>query len=437
MATPRRGPELPGPEQKLLYAESGNSCAFPGCGEVLTRVDSLTGEAVNLGEAAHIVAAERQGPRGREPIGEADRDRRAANRILLCPTHHTMIDRRPLIYTVEVLRQMKSDHRERVSASAPIVNPLAAQHELERVQTSLLPVVGLPTHVECASLRDASLSEGDIARRLTYPERSHRIVYPFIVRENRLWTFSRLRQQSHPFVELLEDDAEAIRLSDLVSTDEGHRRVVALLNRAVGRHLGMRGVRFDRDHQRYWFLPDRDRSTGEIRERSYQYGTKTGRNVSRHVVHHAHRRSGEAKEEWYHEAARLRFERFGPSWFLTIRPEFHLTLDGETPMPSHRIGRKITRKKSHLYNDGYLDRLWFWKHFLADGGPRLAIKAGEQSILVDSLYATTDVSWPGVPGDLLVIKSERAGETLFTLEDFSDEDTDEDWWDDDDEDDVA
>jgi hypothetical protein len=430
VATPHRRPDLSGPELKLLYAESGNCCAFPPCRTILTRIDGSTGEA------AHIVAAERQGPRGREPIDEVERDRRASNRVLLCPTHHTLVDSRPLVYTVEVLRKLKLDHSARVSAQSQGFEPVEVGCQAERLQSSLLPVVGLPAQVESASLRDASLSEGDVARQLTYPPESRGLVYPFIVRENRLWTFSRLRQKAHPFVKLLENDVESIDVTALASTDEGHRRVIALLNRAIGRHLGMRGVRFDREHQRYWFMPDRDRDTGDIRERSYTYETKTGRNLSRHVVHHAHRRSGEAKEEWYHEAARLRFERFGPAWFLTVRPEFHLTSDGEMPMPSHRIGRKITRKKSHLYNDAYLDRLWLWKHFLADGGPRLAIKAGEQSILVDSLFATADVSWPGVPGDSLLIKSERAAETLFTLEDLVDEESDEDWWDDDDEDDI-
>ena len=373
------------------------------------------------------MAAGRQGPRGREPIADTERDRRASNRILLCPNHHTLIDKAPLIYTVEVLRQMKADHRGRVSMPPPCHLPPALT--LERVQTTLLPVIGLPTHVESASLRDASLSEGEIARQLTYPSKSRGIVYPFLVRESRLWTFSRLRQRAHPFVKMLNDDTEAIELTDLASSDEeGHRRVVALLNRAVGRHLGMRGVRFDRDHHRYWFMPVRDIHSGEIRERSYRYETKTGRNVTRDVVHHAHRRTGEPKDEWYHEAARLRFERFGPSWFLTVRPEFHLTLDGQTPMPSHRIGRKVTRKKSHLYNDGYLDRLWFWKHFLADGGPRMVIKTGEQSILVDSLFTSADVCWPGVPGDSLAVKSERAGETLFTLADLSDDETEDEWW---------
>lgn len=421
----------------MLYAESGNRCAFPKCGEILTMVDEASGLAINVGEAAHIVAAERQGPRGREPVDETERDKRASNRLLLCPTHHTLVDKRPLTYTVEVLRQMKRDHVDSLRSSPISRAALVMLDSSERLQTSLLPVVGLPVVVESASLLNPSLSEGEVARRLTYPRRSQGIVFPFIVRENRLWTFSHLRQRGHPFGELLDGDVEEVGLTDLASEEEGHRRVVALLNRALGRHLGMRGVRFDREHQRYWFVPNRDRDTGAISERSYTYVTKTGRNMARPTVHHARRRSGEFKEEWYHEAARLRFERFNQSWFLTVRPEFHLTLDGETPMQAHRVGRKVTRKKSHLYNDGYLDRLWFWKHFLADGGPRLAIKAGEQSILVDALYATTDVAWPGVPADSVAIKADRVGETLFTIADFSDDDGDDEYWDEADEDDDA
>lgn len=435
MATPSSRSDLLDSERNLLYADSGNECAFPGCGAVLVKPGEGTRKAVNVGEAAHIVASSRQGPRGGIPLEDHERDSRASNRILLCPTHHTEVDKQPLVYTVEVLRQMKEDH-ERRHRKQPRRAALVMR-EPERLHSSLLPVAGLPVAVESASIRDEKKTEGEIASSLKYPKSSHGIVFPFIVRDHRLWTFSRLRQNQHPFQPVIDSDIEEIDLIDLASTEEGHRRVVALLNRALGRHLGMRGIRFDREHQRYWFMANRDYDTGEISGRSYRYTTKTGRSQEKPVVHHAHRRTGEPKNEWYHEAARLRFERFGSAWFLTVRPEFHITIDGVQPLPSHRIGRKVTRKKSHIYNDGYLDRLWFWKEFLSGGGPRLAIKAGEQSILVDAIYATTEVIWPGVPGDVLDVKNDQANETLFTIADLMDEEGDEDWWDDDDEADAS
>lgn len=435
VAAPQARSDLPDPERNLLYADSGNECAFPGCGERLVKPGEGSGKAVNVGEAAHIVASSRQGPRGGATLSDEDRDTRASNRILLCPTHHTEVDKQPLVYTVEVLRQIKTDHVRKHRKDAPRAAAVTTRDVPERLQSSLLPVVGLPVVVESASVRDPKLSESEIATSLRYPKGSRGIVFPFIVREGRLWTFSHLRQNQHPFRMVIDSDVEVIDLVDLAATDEGHRRVVALLNRALGRHLGMRGVRFDREHQRYWFMANRDYDSGEISERTYRYATKSGRSLNRPVVHHARRRSGEAKDEWYHEAARLRFERFGPSWFLTVRPEFHITTDGVEPLPSHRIGRKVTRRKSHLYNDGYLDRLWFWKHFLSNGGPRLTIKSGEQSILVEAGYATTEVHWPGVPDDSVDVRAEIAEETLFTVADLMDEDGDEDWWDDDEDDD--
>lgn len=432
MATPTRS-DLPDPELKLLYAGSGNECAFPGCGAVLVKPGESTGKAVNVGEAAHIVASSRQGPRGGEPLLDGERDTRASNRILLCPLHHAEVDKQPLVYTVAVLRQMKTDHeRSHRKHADRAVLKIAA--DPERLHLSLLPVIGLPVVVESASVRDPKQSEGEIAASLRYRRGSRGIAFPFIVRDGRLWTFSHLRQHQHPFGQVIDTDVEEIDLVDLASTDEGHRRVIALLNRALGRHLGMQGLRFDREHQRYWFLADRDRDTGEIKERSYPYTTKSGRSVEKPVVHHSRRRTGESKNEWYHEAARLRFERFGSAWFLTVRPEFHVTLDGVEPLPAHRIGRKVTRMKSHIYNEGYLDRLWFWKDFLSGGGPRLTIKTGEQSILVEATYSTTEVRWPGIPGDVLNVKAEPAEETLFSILDLMDEEGDEDWWADDEED---
>lgn len=433
MAAPKPRADLPVAERNLLFADSGNQCAFPGCPTRLIEPGGMSGKAVSIGEAAHIVASSRQGPRGDVPLSDEERDKRASNRVLLCPTHHTVVDEQPVVYTVAVLRQMKEDHERRFRRRA---EPVEAPLELtsERLHSSLLPVVGLPVCVESASLRDPTLTEGQLASSLTYPKGSKGVTFPFIARDGRLWTFSHLRQHQHPFGSLINSDIEAIDLVDLAATDEGHRRVMALLNRGLGRHLAMQGVRFDREHQRYWFSANRDYKTGFVSDRSYRYTTKTGRSQEKAVVHHAHRRTGEAKNEWYHEAARLRFERFGPAWFLTVRPEFHVTLDGIEPLPSHRIGPKVTRKKSHIYNGQYLDRLWLWKDFLSSSGPRLTIKTGEQSILVEATYATTEVCWPGVPDDALDVKNEPVAETLFSIADFMDEDGDEEWWDDDEDD---
>jgi hypothetical protein len=413
--------ELPSAELKLLFARSRNQCAFRGCNAEL--VITPHGRALAVGEAAHIVAASRQGPRGSIQIPDTERDRSASNRLLLCHPHHREVDTHPTIYTVAVLRQMKIDHEgiESVAEAKPALST-------EMLQSALLPVIGIPSRIYSASLLEGNATEGDIARALDYPKNSHGIVYPFLAREKRVLTFSDLRSGTHPFGPVVDKDVEETSVAELLSTDEGHRRVVALLNRAVGRHLGSSRVRFDREHNRYYFAADRD--DGKPAERVHRYRTKTSRTQRRGVVHQVRRRKdGEVRPEWWHDAAQLRFERFAESWFLAIRPEFHLTSDGETPMPSNRIGRRVTRKKSHVYNDIYLNYVWFWKEFLCDGNPRLTIKVGEQSIVIDSVFATTSLLSPGVPGDRITVDDRRVDDNLFSLLELDEDD--DDWFDDD------
>ncbi|THJ64454.1 HNH endonuclease [Arthrobacter echini] len=65
--------------------------------------------AIILGEEAHIVAKEKDGPRGKSPLTPAQRDD-YSNLILLCSYDHTRIDKAPQEYTVEFLYETKANH---------------------------------------------------------------------------------------------------------------------------------------------------------------------------------------------------------------------------------------------------------------------------------------------------------------------------------------
>ena len=58
---------------------------------------------------AHIVADSESGPRGNSPLKSEQRDR-YENLILLCPNHHTLIDRDEDAFPVELLHAYKSEH---------------------------------------------------------------------------------------------------------------------------------------------------------------------------------------------------------------------------------------------------------------------------------------------------------------------------------------
>jgi len=69
---------------------------------------------VVVGEMAHVIAKSVGGPRGKFAKG----DDTYANLILLCPTHHTLVDKSPEgKFTVEMLLQWKADHEKAVSQS--------------------------------------------------------------------------------------------------------------------------------------------------------------------------------------------------------------------------------------------------------------------------------------------------------------------------------
>ena len=91
---------------KLLFARSGNRCAFPKCTAPMALNETLTGEV------CHIKGA-RPGSVLYDPQ-QTDVERHDyKNLLLMCPTHHTVIDDDGEFYTVERLQRMKREHEER------------------------------------------------------------------------------------------------------------------------------------------------------------------------------------------------------------------------------------------------------------------------------------------------------------------------------------
>lgn len=94
-------------DTKLLWGRAANRCAICRC--------ELSQDAVGatlsfpLGEQAHIVAAESNGPRGESRLTAEERDS-YHNIILLCPTHHGEVDKNLVDWPIERLHLQKSTH---------------------------------------------------------------------------------------------------------------------------------------------------------------------------------------------------------------------------------------------------------------------------------------------------------------------------------------
>ena len=102
----------PSPTTKMiLFAKSGGRCQFEGCNKYLLR-DDITSEELNDANIAHIVASSSNGPRGACNSHELSDD--INNLMLLCKTHHKLVDDNPEEYTVERLTKMKLSQERKV-----------------------------------------------------------------------------------------------------------------------------------------------------------------------------------------------------------------------------------------------------------------------------------------------------------------------------------
>lgn len=97
----------------ILWGKSGGRCEYRGCNECLYR-DSLTQSVFNEAYIAHIVADKANGPRGDAVLSEQLKAE-LSNLMLMCDAHHRLIDKVEVAHhTVELLREMKREHEERI-----------------------------------------------------------------------------------------------------------------------------------------------------------------------------------------------------------------------------------------------------------------------------------------------------------------------------------
>ncbi|MBY7998121.1 HNH endonuclease [Vibrio fluvialis] len=100
--------------KRVIWSKAAGKCSIcredlllDGSGEDLTHL---------VGEVAHIVAEKSDGPRG-ESVLDLNSRNSESNLLLLCLTHHKVIDDDPTSYTVDRLLEIKAAHENWVSHS--------------------------------------------------------------------------------------------------------------------------------------------------------------------------------------------------------------------------------------------------------------------------------------------------------------------------------
>jgi len=109
--------------RKFLWGRAGNQCAWSDCTQSLTAVAGdaeagvLKSQGMVIGEEAHIRSSKPDGPRY-DPSFPTELIDAYENLILLCPTHHTVIDKdNGDGWPTDAVLQMKRDHEMRLESS--------------------------------------------------------------------------------------------------------------------------------------------------------------------------------------------------------------------------------------------------------------------------------------------------------------------------------
>jgi hypothetical protein len=268
---------------------------------------------------------------------------------------------------------------------APVVitSSGGADRVSERIVSNLFPIVELPERV--FSAKTPLREKGDILEYST--NKSHP---PFLLRENRLWTFADLRNGAALFGEAVLTQTVSDEVFEAWFSDADHARwAVELLNIYLKENAWRRFLRLDKDRHRYFFAPYDERPK-KIR---WRIGGKwSSREVTaRHTV--TRKLPDGMKEKfqsgWRHQACRGTFVLLPFGLFLRLEPTWMLTkADGKTPRGGPRVGPILSHWLNQERNGQILRSLRFWSLVLARGKAELFIPTGQKPIRISLTPAT-------------------------------------------------
>jgi hypothetical protein len=254
----------------------------------------------------------------------------------------------------------------------------------DTLYSTLLPVTRMPRYVYSVFC-DYSDAEERVAQKEIISPQDSAEMCPFIIRGGMIHCFQNLNNPKGPFRNLVGKE-KVIRWErrDWWDHEDRSRWYMQLLNRALNKLTGRKGLNLDREHKRYYFT---QKELGKPLE------------ISSVVWQPIFKKTGEHKSFWNHLAVALQFHRVSlEEWCLSIRPEMRITRDGQQPIVSEKIGSKVTRTKSRLFNYDLLKEINFWRDYLSSSQPRIIFEFGSgQHIIVSTSMMSAPIDWPGIP----------------------------------------
>ena len=138
---------------KILFGLSGNQCTHPECTNNVIEPATEYSEAAVIAQICHIYAVSVAGPRGKGGLTDEEL-KSPENLILLCPTHHVVVDKQYETYPAKLLKQWKEVHEAKV-----MTNRLPAY--FDNLQSNMFSRPNFPVELIDKKIKD----EIDILRK--------------------------------------------------------------------------------------------------------------------------------------------------------------------------------------------------------------------------------------------------------------------------------
>ena len=195
-------------DHKMLWGRAGARCSI--CKFPLATISEI-GQSSVIGEEAHIVARSADGPRGESTLDQEQRDS-YSNLILLCPTHHSMIDdlpSGPTEYPAERLHALKAEHEKWVMSQGSF----DAGRQLTAEQWAAI-VDGLDQRMSWDTWTQ------DMSFLFSFPQCLKNSTYDRL-QDTRTWILARVWPPGHEYLRVTIQTMGQV-LEDLLLTFEDH-----------------------------------------------------------------------------------------------------------------------------------------------------------------------------------------------------------------------
>ncbi len=254
----------------------------------------------------------------------------------------------------------------------------------EQIYANLFQVKALPPKVWSAPT--SFTSHGQIVEFL-----GRRNTPAFIVKENRVFTFSSLSGPDHAFGKVVEKaEINQEKTADWLGDVNYRRWIVELLNESIRSYCLSLRMQYDFVGRKFFF------PLGVLKTESVAW-TPHLRKSQRELIL-SQDKDGQAVLH-RHRAADLRFELIRKAAYLTIDQGWVFTIDGQKPIESRRRRAILsTRFLSRQRNPTAFNETRFWAWLLSEDGRTIKVDLGGVSLEVDTKPLTVTIQG-GIFGD--------------------------------------